>query len=182
MENFALIAACRRQSPLAQRTLYERYAPVMLGICRRYLRRREDAEDVLLEGFFRIFSKIGQYTGEGNFEGWMKRIMVNQCLMFLRKNDALRGALEIQHYDRPKPARVEGQLTEHRILQLLDQLPEGYRTIFNLYVIEGYKHREIAEELGISINTSKSQLIAARKRMAELVTGEFGEDVRHYNE
>ena len=159
--------------------MYDRYAPTLLGICRRYLRRREDAEDVLLEGFYRIFSKIDQYTGEGNFEGWMKRIMVNQCLMFLRKNDVLKNSLEIQHYDRPKAARVEGQLTENRILRLLDELPEGYRVVFNLYVLEGYKHREIAEELGVSINTSKSQLIAARKRMAELVEREFGEDIRY---
>ena len=174
-----LIAGCRRHRPRAQRLLYERYAPVLLGICRRYLRRQEDAEDMMVESFYRIFDRIGQYTGEGNFEGWMKRIAINQCLMFLRKNHALKGAMEIQHYDEPEPAAIEHQLTEHKILELLDQLPEGYRTVFNLYVIEGYKHREIADQLGISINTSKSQLIYARKRLATLVEQTFGQDIKY---
>ena len=133
----------------------------------------------MVEAFHRIFDRIGQYTGDGNFEGWMKRIAINQCLMFLRKNHALKGALEIQHYDEPRAATVEHRLTEHKILELLDLLPEGYRTVFNLYVIEGYKHREIAEKLGISINTSKSQLIYARKRLATLVEQTFGQDIKY---
>lgn len=165
-----LITACQQEQPLAQRRLYELYAPKMLGVCRRYLNRPEDAEDVLVEGFCKTFRSIGQFAHNGSFEGWVRRIMVNECLMFLRKKHALKNAYEIQeHFDLRTDQNVEAELAAQDILYLLDQLPNGYRTVFNLYVLEGYKHREIAELLGISINTSKSQLILAKKRMQQLL-------------
>lgn len=165
-----LIAACQQQDPLAQRRLYETHAPKMLGVCRRYLSRIEDAEDVLVEGFCKVFQNLDQYTGKGSFEGWVRRIMVNESLMFLRKKHALRNAYEIQeHFDLRSDQNIVAELAAQDILFLLDQLPTGYRTVFNLYVLEGFKHREIAEELGISINTSKSQLILAKKRLQELL-------------
>ena len=142
----------------------------MLGVCRRYLSRYEDAEDVLVEGFCKVFQNIDQFSGKGSFEGWIRRIMVNEALMFLRKKHALRHAYEIQeHYDLRSDDNVVARLAADDILAILDRLPVGYRTVFNLYVLEGYKHREIAEELGISINTSKSQLILAKKRLQELL-------------
>lgn len=170
MTEVEIIKACQNQDALAQRRLYEQHAPKMLGVCRRYLKRLEDAEDALVEGFCKVFANLGQYTGTGSFEGWIRRIVVNECLMALRKKHALKNAYEIQeHYDLHDDQNVVAELAAQDILQLLDQLPNGYRTVFNLYVIEGYKHREIAELLGISINTSKSQLILAKKRLQKLL-------------
>lgn len=164
-----LIKACKQQDRQAQRELYDRYSPLLFGICRRYVKVREDAEDVLLEAFFKIFSKIDQYTGQGSFEGWMRRITVNEALMFLRKTQLLQTDVELNNLDISNAITVEDRLAAKDILKLLDHLPSGYRTVFNLYVVEGYKHREIADMLDISINTSKSQLIMAKKRLQELI-------------
>lgn len=170
MTEAEIIKACRDQDPLAQRRIYQTYSPKMLGVCRRYLKRNEDAEDALVEAFCKVFTNISQYTGNGSFEGWIRRIIVNECLMALRKKHALKNAYEIQeHFDLRDDQNVVADLAVQDILQLLDQLPNGYRTVFNLYVIEGYKHREIAELLDISINTSKSQLILAKKRLQQLL-------------
>jgi RNA polymerase sigma factor (sigma-70 family) len=164
-----LIERCRLLDARAQRTLYDRFAPKMLGVCRRYLSSREDAEDILVEAMFKVFENIESYSGMGSFEGWIRRIVVNEALMFLRKRKMLLVEPEtvdlqnsLTHSD---PLSIEHQLAAQDILNLLDRLPIGYRTVFNLYVIEGYKHIEIAELLGISINTSKSQLILAKERM-----------------
>jgi RNA polymerase sigma factor (sigma-70 family) len=173
MEDQLLIQACRRQDRKAQKLLYEQLAPEMFGVCKRYIRKREDAEDVLVEAFFKILSNIGSFKGEGSFKGWARRIVVNECLMFLRKRDEFRFDIGIEDWDAPIPESFSAALTAQDILNQLDRLAPGYRTIFNLYVIEGYKHREIAEMLGISINTSKSQLILARRRMQELLGMEF---------
>ena len=141
----------------------------MFGVCKRYLKTREDAEDVLVESFFKVLTNIHQFKGTGSLEGWIRRIVVNEALMFLRRRHNFSMTVEINNIDAPAPAKAMTRLAEQEILKLLDELPTGYRTIFNLYVLEGYKHREIAEMLGISINTSKSQLILARKRLQELL-------------
>jgi len=164
-----LIQACKKQDRRAQQLLFDRFSPVMFGLCKRYLKKREDAEDVLVEGFFKVLTKLDQYSGKGSFEGWIRRIMVNEALMHLRKNKNLKMTLEINDYYLKTMVTVEDELQAADILNLLDRLPTGYRTVFNLYVLEGYKHREIAEMLDISINTSKSQLILAKKRMQGLV-------------
>ena len=164
-----LIQACNEEDRRAQKMLYERYSPVMFGVCKRYLKTREDAEDVLVEAFFKVLTNIHQYKGAGSFEGWIRRIVVNESLMFIRRRHNFSMTVEINNIDAPAPAKAIGRLAEQEILRLLDQLPTGYRTVFNLYVVEGYKHREIGDMLGISINTSKSQLILARKRMQELL-------------
>lgn len=135
----------------------------------RYTKQYEEAEDVMIHAFYKIFDKIDSYNGDGSFEGWMKRILVNEALMHIRKRNSLHLAVEVQDIDVPETTNVVDQLQYEDLLVLLEQLPVGYRTIFNLYVIEGYKHREIAELLDISINTSKSQLILAKKRMKKLV-------------
>ena len=166
-------AACKKQDRKAQKLLYERLAPELFGVCKRYIRKREDAEDVLVEAFFKILGNIGSFKGEGSFKGWARRIVVNECLMFLRRRDEFRFDIGIEDWDVPIPENFSSALTAQDILNQLDRLAPGYRTIFNLYVIEGYKHREIAEMLGISINTSKSQLSLARKRMQELLGMEF---------
>ena len=147
----------------------------MLGVCRRYVKRFEDAEDVMLDGFYKVFSKIDMYSGNGSFEGWVRRIMVNESLMHLRKVDHFRFSEEINpNLDFKEEPSIVDEIAAAEILELLDELPPGYRTVFNLYVVEGYKHREIAEELGISINTSKSQLILAKRRMQELLHQRYG--------
>ena len=123
----------------------------------------------MVGAFFKVFTKIEQFGDKGSFEGWIRRIMVNESLMFLRKRKPTEEAYEPREGDAKQTINVVDDLQAADILKLLDQLPNGYRTIFNLYVIEGYKHREIAEKLNISINTSKSQLILAKKRMKELL-------------
>ncbi len=164
-----LIQRCKRKERSAQRLLYEKFTPVMFGVCMRYVKNQADAEDVMIEGFFKVLTKIDSYSGNGSFEGWIRRIMVNESLMFLRKRHNFRMTVEISNIDIKTDVTVEDELAADDILKLLDLLPTGYRTVFNMYVIEGYKHREIAEELGISINTSKSQLLLARKRLQNLI-------------
>jgi RNA polymerase sigma-70 factor (ECF subfamily) len=164
-----LIHDCKAGDPVAQKALYEQWSPLLLGVVRRYLSRPQDAEDVFVEGMYKILSKIGTFREEGSFEGWMKKIMVNEALMFLRKRHNFHLIREIEPNELQEPASVEYMLEADDILKLLDKLPDGYRTVFNMYVVEGYKHREIAEVLGISINTSKSQLILAKKRMQEIL-------------
>ncbi len=169
MTESEIINGCRAGDAVAQKVLYGKWGPLLLGVLRRYLSRAEDAEDVFVEGMFKILTKISSFREEGSFEGWMKRIMVNEALMFLRKRHNFHLVREIEPDDLQEPATFEYLLHAGDILKILEQLPDGYRTVFNMYVVEGYKHREIAEELGISINTSKSQLILAKKRMQELL-------------
>ncbi len=153
----------------AERLLYEKFAGYILGVCRRFISNFHDAEDVALIVLQKIFERLNQYKFEGDFQAWVRKISVNESLMYLRSkknwlteipDDLQLPSLNANAYD---------QLTANDLLILLDQLPNGYKTVFNLYVIEGYKHREIADLLGISINTSKSQLILARKKLSEII-------------
>jgi RNA polymerase sigma-70 factor (ECF subfamily) len=165
-----LIDGCLKGDRRAQKSLYEKYASKMFGVSRRYVKTIENAEEVIVEAFCKVFQKIDLYTGQGSFEGWIRKVVVNESLMFIRKNYRFNEHLDIN--DVPVQAvniTIEDELSANEILGLLDQLPTGYRTVFNLYVLEGLKHKEIAEMLEISINTSKSQLILAKKRMKELV-------------
>jgi RNA polymerase sigma factor (sigma-70 family) len=165
-----LIALCKKQDRLGQKLLYEKFAPMMFGVCKRYVKSREDAEDLLVDGFYKVFANMESFQGLGSFEGWIRRIIVNECLMFLRKRQLLKSDIEIGNLvEISNYQTVEQDLAANDILRLLEHLPTGYRTVFNLYVIEGYKHKEIAELLGISINTSKSQLILAKERMQALL-------------
>ena len=164
-----IIQGCKQQDRKAQKALYDRFAPIMFGVCKRYVKDKADAEDILVEGLFKALSNIHQFQGNGSFEGWIRRIIVNEALMFLRKQKDWLVSLEVYKADNPTSISIEDEMIAADILTLLTELPTGYRTVFNLYVIEGLKHREIAELLGISINTSKSQLILAKKRMQELL-------------
>ena len=172
MDEQVLIRKCQQFDRRAQKLIYDRYASVMLGVCRRYVRDWMDAENVLSEGFFKAFTKIGQFGFKGSFEGWLRKIMVNEALGFLRKRNDFNLALEASNLQIAGPSNPEDDLAAKSILELLNHLPTGYRTVFNLYAIEGYKHREIAKKLDISINTSKSQLIKARKRLQVLINEE----------
>ena len=171
-----LIQGCLSQDRKAQRLLYERYAPKMFGVCKRYVKSLENAEEVLIEAFCKVFQKMDSYAGQGSFEGWIRRVVINEALMFLRKNYRFHEHLDVTEMPAlaAEEAGIEDALSAQEILALLDELPTGYRTVFNLYALEGYKHREIADMLGISINTSKSQLILAKKRLQELLERKQG--------
>lgn len=158
-----MINGCLRGDRKAQRLLYDQYAGKFLAVCIRYVKDRDTAEDVLVEGFMIIFEKLSQFEGKGSFEGWMKRIMVNQSLLTLRKNKNLAMEIDLdQHEDLKATGHEFNQLETEELLQMVATLPVGYRTIFNLYAIEGYSHKEIQELLGISESTSKSQFSRAR--------------------
>ena len=161
-----LVEGCKRQSPQAQRLLYERYSGTMLSLCRRYIWSVAEAEDVMVTGFMKIFSAIHQYEGKGSFEGWMKRIMINEALGYLRKNKSMYLEVEIEKADKePDFNTLSTSLEAKDLMMMVNGLPSGYRTIFNLYAIEGYSHKEISDLLGINENTSKSQLSRARAQL-----------------
>ncbi|SET35491.1 RNA polymerase sigma factor [Hymenobacter actinosclerus] len=163
MTETELIAACRQGSSRAQKQLYEQFSGLMLSVCLRYLRRREDAEEALIVGFTKVFRALDQYRHEGSFEGWIRRIVVNEALGMLRRKEPLHMGIDDLTYDVPAvAATAESQLSADEMLALLAGLPAGYRTVFNLYALEGYSHPEIGELLGISEGTSKSQLSKAR--------------------
>lgn len=164
-----IISACQNNDAIAQQYLYDHYKSILFAIVKRYIKSEEQAEDIFIEGFYKIFSKIGTYKGNGSFEGWMKRIMINEALMFLRKNHNFNLSVEQDQIEIRYDQDIEGNLNFKELLELMNMLPTGYRTVFNMYVIEGYKHREISEKLGISINTSKSQLIAAKLKFQQLI-------------
>lgn len=170
MTEEALLLGLRGQDRAVQKWLYDRYSPLFFSVCRRYLRSREDAEEALVSGFYKIYTKIEGYTGSGNFEGWMRKIMVNEALMQLRR----RQPIVFPGEDLPILEEVDGfnivsELSVQEIMRVVEELPIGYRTVFNLFVLEGYKHHEIADFLQISINTSKSQLILAKEKLRKLL-------------
>lgn len=158
-----LIAALRRGESRAHKVAYERFSGRMLAVCMRYCANRDDAEEVMIDGFMRVFEKISQFREDGSFEGWIRRVMVTESLMFLRKNKQWRQEIPIDDVTvEPDYAWADTAIHENDLLRMVNQLPDGYRTVFNLYAIEGYNHAEIAELLGISEGTSKSQLSRAR--------------------
>ncbi len=169
----SLIAGCIKQKGSDQKALFDKYSGRMLAVCSRYIKDRLEAEGVMVTAFVKIFERITQFSGEGNFEGWMRRIMVNESLMYLRKHKNMSLHIDIEDaYEIPNTDIMEDHLQEADLLQMINELPVGYRTIFNLYAIEGFSHKEIAEQLKINENTSKSQLSRARahlqKRLVEM--------------
>ncbi len=165
-----LVKACQKADPKAQKRVYEKYAPKMLAICKRYLADELEAEDVMIEGFMKVFNKIDSFKLEGSFEGWIKRIMVNEALMLLRskKKEGFSVDLDSAHYE-IEPHFTPNSLEADELIKIIAGLPTGFRTVFNLYAIEGYSHAEIAKELNITEGTSKSQLSRARVILQNLV-------------
>lgn len=163
-----LIDRCCRGNHQAQAQFYQMFAPVVLGVCRRYLVDTSEAEDAMIQAMFKSMTSLESMRDSNTIHGWIRRIAVNECLMMLRKkklafSDDLPTRMPSSE---PDP---QARLQAEEVLGLLDKLPLGYRTIFNLYVLEGYTHKEIGELLDISLNTSKSQLIQARKRLVEWI-------------
>jgi len=166
-----LVKALRKDDPKAQRQVYDKYSARMLGLCFRYICDEMAAEDVMVEGFLKVFGKIDQYSGEGSFEGWIRRIMVNEALGYLRKQKRiLEDTLSEEAVNIPDYASADQNLQAEELLKLIEELPVGYRTVFNLYAIEGFAHIEIAQMLGVTESTSKSQLHRARALLQKMVS------------
>ncbi len=159
-----LIAACKKNEAAAQRIIYERLYSRMLAVCQRYTGSRETARDIVQDGFVVLFEKIGTYAGTGSFEGWARKIFVNMSLSYLRRNDALRYSEPIENTTGRSVTTglILENISANDILRCLEQMPYGFRTIFNVYAIEGYSHNEIAKLLDISESTSRSQYSRAR--------------------
>ncbi|HBH48936.1 MAG TPA: hypothetical protein DDX98_09860 [Bacteroidales bacterium] len=168
-----VISDCKKNKRKAQVLLYNQYAPMLLSVCLRYVADKSEAEDVLQESFLKILNNIKEYTGKGHFEGWMKKIVVNTAITHFHR--------EKKHYYHEEIDKVvendenlflspDKQFDTAELQQLLKKMPEGYRVIFNLYAIEGYKHREIAEYLKIDESTSKTQYLRAKKWLRKEMT------------
>ena len=174
-----LIKQCRQGKERAQQAVYEKYADRMMGVCMRYLKDHDAAQDVLMTAFMKVFERISQFRDEGSFEGWIRRIMVNESLSYLRKHQNMSVEVNIEKASRePDYQSLADHLVTEDIMKMICSLPVGYRTVFNLYAIEGYSHKEIAQRLEISENTSKSQLSRARSYLQSLLikAEEVGEE------
>jgi len=165
-----LIQALRSNDPKAQRWLFEKYSGKMMAVCMRYVDDRMVAEDILVQGFLKIFDSIRQFREEGSFEGWVRRIMVNEALGYLRQQRRLFERVSIEEaHGVADYAYADQHIDAERIHLMIEKLPIGYRTVFNLYAIEGFSHQEIGEMLGISESTSKSQLHRARACLQQML-------------
>lgn len=166
-----LIQGCRRGDRAAQKRLYDTFSPKMYALCCRYVKDSMEAEDVLVTAFTKILDKIDQYKSEGSFEGWIRRVVVNEALTWLRRNRNMYLELELEAADyEPDYKSLSDHLEAEDLMTMINELPSGYRIVFNLYAIDGYSHKEIADQLGISENTSKSQLSRARAYLQKLLT------------
>ena len=166
-----LIAACKLGNRASQEALYKRFAAKMLGVCLRYSKDRSEAEDILQEGFIKVFLNMEKYRGEGSLEGWVRRIMVNTALEKFRSNRKLYPVIDVELavLSPTEGENIFAKFAAMDILKMIQGLPAGYRTVFNLYAIEGYSHEEISGLMGISEGTSKSQLSRARLALKELI-------------
>ena len=168
MTDNELINGCIREDESCQRVLFHRYAGKMLGVSQRYARNTMDAEDIVQDAFIKVFDKIRQFKMEGSFEGWIRKIVVNTALKkytIIRYDKEVSGFELNDRNESATEATAFSHLTEKELLVLINNLPDGYRLIFNLYVIEGYQHEEIATMLGIQPGTSRSQLVKARNML-----------------
>ena len=171
MELLELIKGAKAKNTAAQKSLFEMMAPKMLILCRRYIKTVEDAEEVLLDGFCKVFDHLSSfnYKGDAWFYAWIKKIMINECLMFLRRTNLLLIATESVAEDVPLQEEALNNLSAAEIFNQVTQLPPGYRIVFNLYEIDGLSHKEIAKLLGITEGTSKSQLSKSKKMLQKMI-------------
>ena len=165
-----LVKGCINENRAAQQEVFRLYAGKMLTVCRRYARHNSEAQDLCQEGFIRVFNKIHTFKATGSFEGWIRRVMVNVAIKNYQKSSYQREQIGLEGYQEgAADPTVFAHLHEEELLKLIATLPEGYRVVFNLYVIEGYSHAEIAELMGIGESTSRSQLVKARKMLQGMV-------------
>lgn len=172
-----IIHKCREENSNAQTALYRMFSSRMYGVCLRYSKNSAEAEDVLQEGFVRVFSKIKQFEFKGSFEGWMRRIMVNTALEKFRKHDRLYPVEEMSIFESTEwVEETISLITAEDLMKMIQELPPRYRMVFNLFAIEGYSHQEIAEMMEITEGTSKSNLSRAREILQKRVTENFGSE------
>ena len=169
MINETLISGCKKMNRDAQRQVYEHMSPKLYRVCKRYLRKEEEIEEALADAFYTIFTKLDQLKEEKAFEGWARKIAVNYCLATIKKNTNFNMYLDdVKVFSQPFTEEISA-LEEEDLLNLLNHIPDGCKTVFNLFVIEGFGHKEIAAMLNISEGTSKSQLNAAKTKLKDLV-------------
>ena len=177
MEDFKpIISECIAGNPKAQAKLYQQFAPKMFGVCLRYAKDATEAEDNLQEGFIKVFTNLKSFRNDGSLEGWIRRIMINVSLEILRKKHVLYPVEDVSVYDSVNFSDdVIAKITADDLMKLIQELPPRYRLVFNLYVIEGFSHQEIALKMSITQGTSKSNLARAREILKKKVHQIFGE-------
>ncbi len=162
-----LIKRASKNNREAQQKLYERHAPKMLSVCRQYVKDLHHAEEVMLNGFLKVFTHLSDFRNDGSFEGWIRRIMIREAITFLRKQKNMEFSRDLSEEAVPFSDPVTSDFNLAHIQDMIDSLPEGYKVVFVMYAVDGYKHSEIAKMLKISEGTSKSQLFKARKMLQE---------------
>lgn len=167
-EEHEIIKLAVENNRYAQQKIYSQFASKMLSVCRQYIKDVHHAEDLMITAFMKVFVHLKNFENKGSFEGWIRRIMVNECISYIRVHKKI-SFLDDEYYPEDSFNNIESNLSVDDIQSLIDSLPEGFKMIFNLYVVEGYKHQEIGQMLGISEGTSKSQLHHARKMLQEQV-------------
>ena len=189
MDDSQLIIACKKQDSNAQKALYEKYAPLMMAVCLRYCREEETARDLLHDGFIRVFTQISSYRGNGSFEGWLRRIFVNLALENYRKEKQKNRFLEeygiMHNHMDAGPADdlldIEN-IPREEVLEMIRELPPGYRTVFNLFIFEDMSHKEIAQQLGINEAASRSQFFRAKTILQKKISAILNQSNSKYNE
>ena len=171
MDEQQLIAGCKSRNRLAQRELYEKYARKMLAVCLRYVNDKETARDLMQDGFVKVFTSIDTYSGIGAFEGWLRKIFMNCALEYLRRGDVLKESTDLDSTaELAQPdSNAISDLSAAELMRLVQSLPKGFRTIFNMFAVEGYSHKEISEMLGINESTSRSQYTRAKQLLQKKV-------------
>jgi RNA polymerase sigma-70 factor (ECF subfamily) len=168
-DDTTLIKGCLRGHESAQKALYERFSSCMMGVCYRYVRNRSDAEDVLQEGFIKVFQNMEQFRLEGSLEGWIRKIMVRTAINFLNKNKDLWLDIEPERMGEiPAVDTNEDDFHKNEMMRMLNSMPDGYKAIINLFAIEGYSHKEIGKMLGIAESTSRSQYARAKEMLIKI--------------
>jgi RNA polymerase sigma-70 factor (ECF subfamily) len=171
MTEEAILQGCLKNHAAAQKELYYRYSPKMLAVCYRFAHNREDAEDMLQEGFIKVFSQIHTFQNKGAFEGWIRRIIVHTCINNLKKNKRFNESVDILHASsiQVREESVPSIVQAKQIVDCIRILPIGYRTVLNLYAIEGYSHKEISNMLDIEESTSRSQYTRAKQMLEDIL-------------
>ena len=171
MTEEALLKGCVRNEATAQRELYQQYSPKMLAVCYRFAHNREDAEDMLQEGFIKVFTQIHSFENRGSFEGWIRRIIVHTCINILKKNKKFNDSVDLIHANsiQVREDSVPAVIQAKQVVECIRMLPIGYRTVLNLYALEGYSHREIANMLEIEESTSRSQYTRAKVMLEDIL-------------
>jgi RNA polymerase sigma-70 factor (ECF subfamily) len=171
MTEEVILKGCLRNDPNAQRELYNQYSPKMLAVCYRYAHNREDAEDMLQEGFIKVFLQLRTFENRGSFEGWIRKIIVHTCINILKKNRKFNESVDLIHASsiQIREESVPAVVQVKQIVESIRSLPIGYRTVLNLFAIEGYSHREISQLLDIEESTSRSQFTRAKSMLEDLL-------------